>query len=64
MARAGNYVAPVDTVGMDPEMKSSLTGTPMNKVEKAYVQGTGRKSAVEAVRRARRANKAPLLKED
>ena len=25
VARAGNYVAPVDTAGMDPEMKATLS---------------------------------------
>jgi hypothetical protein len=27
MGKAGNYVAPVDTTGMDPDMKITLMGT-------------------------------------
>jgi hypothetical protein len=60
--RAGNYAAEGDTAGMDEEMKATLTGTAMNKTEKAYVQGTGRKSSLEAVKRARKANKQPLVR--
>ena len=67
-ARAGNYVAPVDTVGMDPAMKATLGLTKtekMDKTESAYVKGRGgAASAIEAVRRARRANKRPPLPED
>jgi hypothetical protein len=37
--------------------------TPMDKTERDYFNGTGRRdSAVEAVRRARKANKKPPLK--
>lgn len=61
IGRAGNYSAPVDTAGMDPEMKDTL-GSPkpkrMNKVEGAFMAGAKNKStAAEAIRRARRANK-------
>lgn len=61
VGRAGNYSAPVDTSGMDPEMKATL-GPPkpvkMNKVENAFMTGAKNKdTAAEAVRRARRANK-------
>jgi len=62
IGRVGGYAAPVDTVGMDEDMKAQMTGTPMNKTEAAYVSGTKRPSAVEAVKRARKANKQPLLK--
>jgi len=61
--RAGGYAADVDTAGMDPAMIAQLTGTRANKVESDYIKGTGRKSAVEAVKRARRANKQPPLME-
>lgn len=61
-ARAGNYVSPIDTTGMDTEMLATLTGTKPNKVESDYIKGTGgRPSAIEAVRRARRANRQPPL---
>jgi hypothetical protein len=60
--RAGGYAADVDTTGMDEAMKAQLTGTPMTKIESDYVKGTGRASSVEAVRRARKANKKPLLR--
>lgn len=63
VARAGNYAAETDSVGMDESMKSSLYGTKMNKVESDYVKGTGRASSVEAVRRARKANKQPPLRD-
>lgn len=33
-ARAGNYRAPVDTIGMDPEMKETLHIGPAVKPEK------------------------------
>jgi hypothetical protein len=55
----------------DPEMQATLNGssdneagaTPMDKTERDYFNGTGRRdSAVEAVRRARKANKQPALK--
>jgi hypothetical protein len=66
--RAGNYAAPVDTAGMDPAMKASLQVTPtekMDKVESAYVKGKGgASSALQAVRKARKANKRPPLPED
>ena len=63
-ARAGNYVAPVDSSGMDASMKASLFGTKMDKTESAYIKGTGgRPSAMEAVRRARKANKRPPVQE-
>lgn len=64
IGRAGNYTAPVDTAGMDPAMIADLTGAKADKTERAYIKGTGRKSAVEAVKRARKANKQPPLKED
>lgn len=60
--KVGNYAAPVDTTGMDPDMIADLTGTKMTKIESAYVKGTGRPSAIEAVKRARRANRQPPLK--
>lgn len=60
--QAGNYAADVDTAGMDPKMIEDLTGTKATKVESDYIKGTGRASSVEAVRRARRANKQPPLK--
>lgn len=60
MGRAGNYVAPVDTSGMDPEMLADLTATKLSKTESSYLSGTGgRQSAFEAIRRARRANGQP-----
>lgn len=65
VARAGNYAAPVDSSGMDDSMKSMLYGTKMDKTEKNYVKGRGgAASSVEAVRRARKANRQPPLKED
>ena len=61
VGRAGNYSAPVDTAGMDPEMKATLAGSKpvkLNKVENAFMAGAKNKdTAAEAVRRARRANK-------
>ena len=55
IARVGNYSAPIDTDGMDPEMKSTMTGTPADSTEKAYVAGSKNKAtATEAVRRARK----------
>ena len=60
--RAGNYAAPIDTAGMDPEMITELTGTKATKVESDYLRGTNRPSAIEAVKRARRANRQPPLK--
>ncbi len=64
IARVGNYAAPVEAVGIDPEMKATLFGTAMNKTEKGYVKSRGGAvSAMEAVRRARRANKQPPVKE-
>ena len=63
-ARVGNYVAPADSIGMDEGMKATLFGTPMDKVESAYVSGKGGSdSARDAVRRARRANRKPPVKE-
>ena len=70
VARAGNYAQEVDTEGMDPEMMETLglrrpKGTKMNKTESDYVKSAGgRSSATEAVRRARKANKQPSLKEE
>lgn len=61
--KAGNYATEGDTTGMDEAMKATLTGTPMTKVEEDYVKGTGRESAKEAVRRARKANKQPPVRE-
>lgn len=55
----------------DPEMQRVLDGagdneagaTPMDKTERDYFNGTGRRdSALEAVRRARKANKKAPLK--
>lgn len=64
IARVGNYAAPIDTAGIDESMKNLMLGTDMDKVEKAYVEGKGNSpSSIEAVRRARRANKRPPLKE-
>lgn len=64
IARVGNYSAPIDTQGMDSAMKDMMTGTPMDKTEKAYVAGAKNKdTATEAVRRARKANKAKPLAE-
>lgn len=61
--QVGNYVADIDTVGMSDEDKALFTGTKANKVESDYIKGTGgRASAIEAVRRARKANKQPPLK--
>lgn len=65
IARVGNYAAPVDTAGMDQSMISMMTGTKMSKTEASYLKGAKNKaSATEAIRRARRANKQPPLKED
>lgn len=66
VARVGNYAAPVDSQGMDQSdpMFGELFGTKMDKTESSYVSGAKNKSsATEAVRRARRANKQPPLKE-
>jgi hypothetical protein len=64
IARVGNYAAPVDTDGMDESMKDTMYGTPMDSTEKAYVAGAKNKdTATEAVRRARKANKAKPLQE-
>lgn len=67
-ARAGNYRAPVDTAGMDSAMKETLglkKTEKMDKTEAAYVKGKGQTaSSIEAVRRARRANKRPPIPED
>jgi len=62
LARAGNYAQEVDSTGLDPEMKNSLFGAKslgkMTKVERDYVKDkSGSASSVEAVRRARKANK-------
>lgn len=66
-ARVGNYTAPVDTSGLDPSMKSTMgmaTTKRMNSTESRYVAGAPNKStAMEAVRRTRRANKMPGLPE-
>lgn len=62
VAKVGNYAAEIDTTNMSDEDKAFFTGTPMTKLERSYVTGTGRKSSVEAVKRARRANKQPPLK--
>ena len=64
LGRAGNYAAPVDSIDLDSAMKATLLGTPMDKVEKAYVGNKGPdSSAMEAVRRARRANRKPPVRE-
>jgi hypothetical protein len=62
VAKVGNYSADIDTTGMSDEDKTFFTGTKANKIESDYIKGTGRASAVEAVKRARRANKQPPLK--
>ncbi len=65
VARVGNYAQEVDSTGIDPEMKQVMFGTPMDPTESAYVQGTGnRPSAIQAVKRARKANKQPPLAEN
>jgi uncharacterized protein YqfA (UPF0365 family) len=57
VGRAGNYAQEIDTTGIDPEMKETLgLGIKMNKIESDYVKGTGRATAIDAVRRARKAN--------
>jgi len=60
--RVGNYAAPVDTSGMDADMKVFTNPPPpikMNKTESDYVKGAQNKdTAEEAVRRARKANKS------
>ena len=64
VARVGGYAQEVDSTGVDPSMQSTLYGTKMDKTEKDYVSGTGgRPSAMEAVRRARKANKQPPVRE-
>ena len=62
IGKISNYAAPVDTAGMDEEMIIQMIGTKPDKIESDYMKGTGRASSVEAVRRARRANKKPPLK--
>jgi hypothetical protein len=66
IARVGNYSAPVESTG-DAAMDETLFGgipKPMDKTERAYVSGAKNKdTATEAVRRARKANKAAPLKE-
>lgn len=59
VGKIGNYAAPVDTAGMDPDMIAMMIGTKPTKVESSYMRGGG---SSEAVRRARRANKQPPLK--
>lgn len=61
-AHIGNYMQRVDPAAMDDSMQDMMFGTKMNKTEKSYVKGTGRSSSVEAVRRARKANKQPRLR--
>lgn len=61
-AKVGNYASDIDTTGMSEEDKAFFTGTPMTKLESAYVKGTGRPSAIQAVKNARKANKQPPLK--
>lgn len=64
VARVGNYAAEVDSFGLDPELKATLLGTPMDKTESAYVASKGgSESSREAVRRARKANRKPPVKE-
>lgn len=64
VAKVGNYAQEVDSVGVDPEMKSLMFGTKMDKTESDYVKGrSNAPSAMEAVRRARRANKKPPVLE-
>lgn len=63
VARVGNYAQETDSTGLDPEMKSTLFGTKMSKTESNFVKGTGRASSMEAVRRARKANRQPPVKE-
>ena len=66
IARVGNYSAPVESTG-DAAMDETLFSKPakrMDKTERSYVAGSKNKdSATEAVRRARKANKAAPLKE-
>jgi len=63
VAKVGNYATNVDTAGMDEEMQAMMIGTAPDKEEAAYLKGTGgRKSAITAIKRTRRANKQPLLK--
>ena len=71
-ARAGNYQAPVDTTGMDEEMKRTLqTPTKLSREERAFVAdrekrraqreaeyGAG-KSPMDVVGRIRKANRQP-----
>lgn len=62
-AKVGNYATTdVDSTGMDPDMQAQMYGTKMDKTESSYVSGAqNKKTATEAVRRARRANKQPPL---
>jgi hypothetical protein len=62
---------PSSAITDDPEMQATLGGasdneagsTPMSKLERTYFNGRGRAdSALEAVRRARKANKMPPLR--
>lgn len=58
--RVGNYAAPVDTSGMDADMKE-YTEEPLGKlsdVESSYLNGAQNKdTAKQAIRKARKANK-------
>jgi len=65
VARVGNYAQEVDPATLDPEMSSMMFGKKMDKTESAYVKGKKNSpTAIEAVRRARKANKAAPLKID
>lgn len=60
--RIGNYAQRVDAAGMDSDMQGMMFGTKMTPTERAFVKGTGRTSSVEAVKRARKANKQRPLR--
>jgi hypothetical protein len=60
VGKIGNYAAPVDTAGMDEDMIGMMIGTKPTKVESDYMKS--RPNSMEAVKRARRANRQPPLK--
>jgi len=58
--KVGNYAQDVDMTGEAGNILGSVENpTAMTKVERSYVKGTGRPSAIKAVQRARKANKQP-----
>jgi hypothetical protein len=61
----GGFAAPIDTTNMDEETKRVFQRPKnMNKTERDFVAGSkDKKSATEAVRRARTANKQPPIPE-